>query len=418
MNIGKLSCLLLMLMFFVLGCTNKPNPVGTDWSHIRPASISDSLFTNQFSFTTPFKLTGNEQKLIVGSYEQKTAKSLLQFISLPDSIYQIVGTPTLRLVLGKRFSADPITLHFDKVVQNWSESGATWLNAYSTPDTVWSANYTVSSGIPDFSDIPDTIAVLGDTLHIDIPAESIQNWKLTNITGYSLQISTTQSNYIEIRSTESLFQPELVFKYKLSAADTTTYSYDHFAANDTFIMNDTNTQLTNDGLFLRDISPTRLFMKFDVPRSLFTYSDNSGDILSVNDFKHMTVNKAELVLNVKDNPYYGNSATFMATVYRVKTSITDPAVISDDDMEFITYTPVTTTSPGLGKVSINFTPILQSFTSYTTGSNNHGKENFGIIIRLTTENQDYSKVEFYGNGDDVPVAKRPKINIIYTPPFF
>jgi hypothetical protein len=409
MNIGKTILMVAMLMtLFFMGCTNKSNPVGSDWSHIRPASITDTLFTNHFSYTTAFKLTGNEQRLVIGSYDQKQAKALIQFSSFPDSIYQVVGTPKLSLVVQKRFSITPLTLHFGKVVQNWSESQATWTNAYS--DTTWQASYVTTSGIVDFSDIPDTIEVGGDTLHIDIPASTIQNWKTPGITGFTLQISTEQANYLEVRSTESLYAPKLVFSYKKSAADTTTYSYEHSALNDSFILQDTNSQLTSENLILRDISPTRLFMKFNIPGSLFTYNGDSGDTLSSIDLKHMTINKAELVLKVKDNPYYGNSATFMATVYRAKSPITNMAVITDDDMEFITYTPITTTSPGLGTVSINFTPVMQAFTSGV-------KQNNGIIIRLSTENQDYSKVEFYGMTES-DLSKRPKINIIYTPPAF
>jgi hypothetical protein len=408
MNIGKIICLVTLSSLILLGCTSKKNPVGMDWSHIHPALITDSLFTNQYSYTPTFKLTGNEQRLVIGKYEQKDSKALIQFGSMPDSIYLIVGTPTLKLVVNKRFSSTPLTLHFGKVVQNWAESQATWTHAYT--DTTWQATYITTSGISDFSDIPDTIAIGGDTLHIDIPATSIQNWEIPTINGYTLQISTEQDNYLEIRSSETVFAPQLSFSYKRTASDTTTYSYEHYATNDTFILNDANTQTTFDGLYLRNISPTRIFMKFDIPGSLFKYSDTEPDTLSAADFRHMTINKAELVLKVKENPYYSSSGTFMATVYRVKDPITEQTVIADANMEFITYTPITTSAPGLGTVSFNFTPILQSFTSGV-------KQNNGIIIRLTSENQDYAKVEFYGINDP-DISKRPKINIIYTPPFF
>ncbi len=408
MNIGKSLSLLLLVTLFFLGCTTKKNPIGTDWSHTRPAAITDSLITNQFSYFTAAKITGEEQRLIVGKNEQKEAKALIQFTSMPENIYQIIGTPSLKLVVNRSFTSLPLTLHFDKIVQNWSESQATWTNAYT--DTTWQATYINTSGISDVHDIPDTTEARVDTLNIEIPTNSIQNWKIPTINGYSLQISTEDSKFLEIRSSETLYAPQLVFKYKATESDTVTYTYSRYASYDTFILQDHDTQVTSNDLILRSISPTRIFMKFDTPRTLFKYNETDTTSLSSIDFKHMTINKAELVLKVKDNPYFGTDATFMATLYRVRIPVTEETVLTDDDMEFIYYTPITTTSPGLGFVSMNFTPLFQAFTSAE-------KPNYGVIIRLLTESQDYAKVEFYGIADP-DISKRPKINIIYTPPVF
>ncbi|HNW99877.1 MAG TPA: hypothetical protein PLE74_10880 [Candidatus Cloacimonadota bacterium] len=409
MKIGKTLYLVGIALIFLSGCTSKKNLVGSDWSHIKPlrTTLSDSVFTDEFSFKAAFKTTGNESRLIVGSYEQKEAKALIQFSTFPDSISQVLGTPKLRLVLNRKLSTSPMSLHFSKVVQNWSESQASWTHAYT--DTTWSANAFISSGIPDYSNVPDSIHAGGDTLFVEIPASSILNWQTAHVNGYSLLISTEQQNYLEIKSLESAYLPELVFSYKRTASDTTTYTYDRYAANDTFILQDNETQQVSNSLILKNIAPNRCFVKFNVPRSLFRYNDTDSTVLANDDFKRMTINKAELVLKVKSNPYYGSSSAIMATVYRVKTAVSHE-VISDDDMEFITYTPVTTATPGAGTVAFNMTPVLQAFTSGV-------KENFGMIIRLTTENQDYAKLEFYGS-DDPDVSKRPTINVIYTPPAF
>lgn len=409
MNIGKAICLVLVIALLLIGCTSKRNPIGMDWSKIHPTklTLNDSLFTDQYSYQTTFKLTGNEERLVVGNYDQKTSKAIMQFTSLPDTIYQIIGTPSLRLVVSKRFSANPLTLQFSKVIQNWSESQATWTHAYT--DTTWQSIYTTASGIPDFSDVPDTIGTGGDTLHIDVPASSIENWSTTSINGYSLQISTSQDNYLEIRSSETGLAPQLSFSYTKTVSDTTTYTYERSATIDTFILNDTNTQMTIPGLYLKSISPTRIFMKFAIPQTAFKYSDDSTETLSDTDFKHMTINHAELLLKVKDNPYFGTTSTLIASVYRVINPV-ENEVITDANMEFIAYTPITTAIPGTGNIAFKFTPVLQAFTSSV-------KANNGIIIRLSTEDQDFAKVEFYGIDDPDPTM-RPKINILYTPPAF
>lgn len=402
------TILLLLLVLLLTACTSRKNLTGFENSTLHPQQVvlAESLFTNTFSYQDSTHISGESTKLSIGTYEGAQAKALLKFYLMPSTIYEIVGQPQLKLTSAKKLATGAMVLHIDKVLQNWSESQANWTNAYT--DTTWSSTAFQNVSIPDFT-TPATIATTGDTLKIPIPSDVVKNWSHNRVSDFNLLLSSVSNGILEVKSSETSYGPILSFYYKKTATDTTTYHYEAEAILDSWITNLPNQQTAQNGFWMKNIAPGRLFLQFDIPRSSFVYSDDSTTVVSAEDMKRMTINKAELLIKVKTNPTYLSSEKLSVTAYRVKKEIAQAGFIANTDLEYLTYTPISSDTLGGTWFSINVTPFVQAVVSQKF-------TNQGLVIRSTAENYDFSKVEFFDHNTSNP-ADRPYLKLKYTTPY-
>jgi len=391
----------LMLMMLISACTNKDNLTGDNWSGIRPQTISDSLFTSGFSFPFEGKVSGKEPVLILGNHQSKDAMPVLRFTGLPENIDTAQNGELSFVVLRRSpYARGAISLNLYKLNQNWVADSTALVLDTNLSASALAANISV----------PDTIShTSGDTIRVLITANDIKNWKSENITGFNLALKTTDNGFIEIKSVESGNGPILKFDYT-STGSSTTKSYSSRAIMDSHRLNYSASEVVEDNWTMRNIGPSRIYMKFDLDRAKFV--DAEGNPLSDQQYKRCTINRAELVLYIKNNPYYNGVGYSFIARNVVKDSVFSAIALTKDDMEVISFTPTSLGTVSGDSLKINITPLIQAFTS-------GDRENKGIVISSMQEMLNFGELEFWHFGDpSLPATKAPKINITYTAPFF
>jgi len=123
------------------------------------------------------------------------------------------------------------------------------------------------------------------------------------------------------------------------------------------------------------------------------------------------VNKAEIVLHIKNNDYYNSSTSYSLYPFNVvKDSINSPLTLLKSDYETLVYT---SNSIGIIKgdsLTVDVTPIIQA---YTSGE----KIPKGIMIQSFQERKNFGTLEFWDCNESTPAEKKPYIKITYTPPY-
>jgi hypothetical protein len=136
-----------------------------------------------------------------------------------------------------------------------------------------------------------------------------------------------------------------------------------------------------------------------------------GVPLSDTQLKRVTINKAQLVLYIKNNPYYEKISYSLLALNVVKDSISTPVALADGDTELMSYTGTTSGLATGDSIVINITPMIQGYTSGNI-------ENKGIVIRSLHEMLNLGELEFWHFNDPLlPQNKKPVIRVTYTPPF-
>jgi len=397
----KFGSILILLIGLILilsfsACTKKNNLTGDNVSGIVPRiAIADS-FSLGYSYTHEGKVKGTESYIICGEEDGIEAIGVWRFTGLRDTM-TVIGEPVLKLVATRRSPLDsnPLALSFHKLAQHWTPDST---------DMILDSNISPLS-IPNFT-VADSISSAGDTLAISIPAAVIENWKMENVTGFNLVIKTVDGGWLEFKANELANGALLNFKYKVpGSADTLTYNQRAFI--DSYRVTGDQSAITTAAWKLKNLLPQRMFFRFALQDELFT--DGEGVVLSALDRKRMTINKAELVLFVKDNPYYG-SVRCNFYPYQVKMdTLAVPTVLTDNDLQIISNTFSSGTIISADSVKIDVTAVIQGFTSGNVSNN-------GIVIKNTAEMQNFGKVEFWHSAN-APAGKKPYIKIHYTTPF-
>lgn len=386
-----------VLVMLSLGCTKKDNLTGDNWSGIAPRIALADSFTMGYSYTHTGKVTGSETYLLCGSEEGIEAVAVMRWTGLYDSM-TVVAQPVLRLIATRRspLSRNPLILSFHKLSANW---------AADSTDLISDTDITPLA-IPDLT-VADSISTLGDTLSIDISEEIIEDWETEDVTGFNLVLKANTGSWMEFKSSGlSGYGPLLTFKYKVPS-DTTTYTYSQRAILDSYRVTGTQADIVNNTWKLKNLKPQRMFFRFTLPDNIFT--DMDGEVLSAQDRHRMTINKAELILFVKDNPYYANTTAYFFP-YNVKPdTLTSETVLTDSQLETLTYTYASGTIVNKDSVRVEITPIIQAFTS-------GDKPNNGIVVSCTSEMHNFGKLEFWHYAD-APEGKKPYIRIYYTEPY-
>ena len=415
-RISKAIIFILIFILIIMGCTQKKNTVGVPNVNNEPIEmiISDTTyFGNFYSFEDSCRNYIGNSKLIVGTYENNEAKSLIRFTSLPDTVYQF-DSENITLTLWLENSLNFESLEFGKLKQEWVEYLVTWEAA--TDSTDWEEEFFESL---DFTfDVEQT-----DSLNIEIPIEKFYSEVNRSyfvidslIYDYGLILysgsSDDENRFIEIKSRESGTQPLLSFDYT-PAEDDTSRTFSNTVTYDTsmFLKKDgTNEDFVTfeDELIISNIQPIKMYLNFDISDSVFI-ADSSG-IETNYDYTMMTINKAEIILSVKDSTEFTYPLETSFTLFPYLVTSEDPQIpfAYSEDYEYIYGSLNSSGSSADTEFIIDITKIVQVITS---GEN----ENNGILIKSTKENKDFSFIDFGTKFDE---GKEPKIRIIYTPPIF
>ncbi len=395
-----LSLILFLMIMIMSACTKKDNLTGDNWSGIRPITIVDSLFTQGFSFPAEGSVKGTEAIMLCGNYGGRDAISVMRFTGLPTEI-NTVEDATLQLVVLRRspYSRGPISIDLFKLNKNW---------AVDSTAVISDADISTTPLNPVSISVPDTVATAGDTLSFVIPASQILAWQTEDVTGFNIVARTSDSGFVEFRTIESGYGPLLTFSYR-KVGETSDRTYNQRAILDSYRVNAPVAGLTDNTFFLQSISPSRMYLKFELNETRFV--DNEGNVLTPLQYKRCTINKAELVLYIKNNPYY-NGINYSIFPYNViRDSISTPIALVDSDVETISYSVASTGLISGDSIVVNITPIVQAITS-------GDRENKGVMLKSLHEMVNFGELEFWHFLDPaLPANFEPKIRITYTPPY-
>ena len=407
-----IMALAMLTLFLGTGCIRKSNPTGNNWSDVYPLSFADSTsFIAGYSFAGSGTVKGTETNLLCGKYEGIESVTLLRFTGLPKAgDFSIPGgyqdSTWLELTLVKRspLIRYPVELKVYKLNQSW---------AADSTQLVQDANLSLIT--PVAFTIPDTVAASGTSVKIPIPMSEIEAWTSSADTlGFSLAIRSGDESYAEILSAESGRGPKLRFLYRLDTDDAEADDrvYEQRPTRDSYRVDSDAAPLLSDRWVVANISPSRIYVNFamdytkfrDVPRN----GQEIGLVLTEVQRKRATINKAELVLHVKSNPYYKSSSQYSLRGDRVRDSLdlTVPVEIADDKVAsgIISQAIVRGDS-----VVVNITPLIQAYSSGDS-------EPWGVVIRSMHEMLNFGRLEFW-HFTDAPANKKPTLRVTYTPPF-
>ncbi|MDZ4182358.1 MAG: hypothetical protein U1B83_05735, partial [Candidatus Cloacimonadaceae bacterium] len=372
------------------------------WSDVAPLSFTDSTsFALGFSYAATKTVTGTETNLLAGDFEGMQAAALMRFTGLPRDFsipvnYQDSTWLELTLVRRSPLSRNPVSLDVYKLNQVWvADSTALVQDANMTLITTQSFT------------IPDTILATGTDVRVPIPTSAVLEWfnaANADTLGWSLVVKTNTNAWVEMRATETGRGPQLRFKY-LSGSPAEEKEYKARATRDSYRVTAPPAAMLENRWVLQNLSPSRVYLQFLDNFDL--YKDMQGNTLSEAHRKRVTINKAELIFHVKDNPYYGTSVQYSLRGDRVsRDSINAPVELTETDA----VSGITTTTFVKGdSVIVNITPLIQAYSS--------GDEtNRGVIIRSMQEILNFGKLELW-HFSDAPDGKKPKLRVTYTPPY-
>ncbi|MCK4312922.1 MAG: hypothetical protein KAW88_09330, partial [Candidatus Cloacimonetes bacterium] len=341
------------------------------------------------------------------------AVTLIKFTSLPDSFYAIEDANLILSIKNKHnFDIiDNTTLKIGRIInEDWYESTALW-NA-PTDSTSWSGNeFSLFNG-DDFELIPDLVMTLEeDSLVIVIPEYLIENWIDTDSLNFGLALYTPGGNcFLEINSSENGnddLKPFITYDYQETDTDT-LITNTVYASHDITIFYTDDEYTTFPGqLILSNIQPIKMFMKFDLPDSIFTNEIESDIQDTVLFIQRLTINKADLILKNNGVNAYPLDGTiyidpFIMTADSTSLNWDDTSfpLLSEDDYEDL-YISSSSDSLTSEEFKVDIMKIVQSFTSGEY-------DNYGVMLKSIYENKDFIHLEF---------DLEPEIQITFTPPY-
>ena len=206
---------------------------------------------------------------------------------------------------------------------------------------------------------------------------------------------------------ESSNSPKLNIKYK-TETEGEWITYNQSPAKDTYTLEAQETD-PSELWKISNLNSTCLYIKYQPSYTLF--KDNDENQLSEIQIKRLTVNKAEIVLHIKNNDYYNATTSYSLYPFNVvKDSITDPVLLLKSDYETLVYTVTSKGTITGDSLTVDITPIVQA---YTSGE----KIPKGIMIQSTQERKNFGTLEFWDCNASTPVEKKPYVKITYTPPY-
>jgi len=398
--------LLALMLIMVSGCTTKDNPTGNNWSDILPQSFTDdSSFDLGFSFGTEVEVKGDETNLLCGDFNGIEVVTVAHFSALPDS-FAIPNTRSyadstwlqLTVIRQAPLRRTPTVLSIYKLDQYWKEDAAS---------EVLDANMTQ---IGETFTLPDSVSSSGTDIKIPIPIEVLNGLNAADQDSISIVIKANPGSYAELRSRSTGRGPLLRFKYRAISSDgsvaTEDSEYSSRAIKDSYRTDAEVAPVVPDQWMISNLGPSRVFVRWVDNWNHF--KDQDGTTLSEARRKQVTINKAELIFYTDDNPYYAGLVQYSLKADRVESdSITAPMQILPAHVS-----SGTTTSTSFVKGD----SIVVDITTHMQGFVNGKKTNRGLVIRSEQEMQNFGELglEHFLNA---PAGRKPKLRVIYTPPW-
>ena len=419
----KFQIIGLLLLVLLLGaCTKKNNLTGTNWSDIDALSFADAeAVVSGYSFPADslLNITNNKKNLLVGNWQGSTAMSILRFTGLPDSAafakYIDPSELKLDIVLQRRneLQREPLALNFYQVTKGWA----------ANPDTLVEADYSL---IPDTRTLVPASIITSDTLSVDLPISLIQYWLAdaespTDRTGLNILIKAENEGFVELKLSTATVGSKLSFKYKDAATDPEFKDFERYANFNSYSFTHPEVEPSPNAWKLSNFAPQRMYVDLQPDFTMFKNEDEDGATLLPEELKRVSINKAELVLYIKDDlPNYKNTSSYKVSAFLLKERPEDGAVIPTLAMQtpmFIS-TLESFVSSSSDSILINITPIIQAYISEKSFSDDTVVTPKGIVIMSNYERKDFGEIEFYHPLDlSAPAEKRAYIRIKYTPPF-
>ena len=396
---------LFALVLFSFACTKKDNLTGVNWAGDISHTFTDktaikggySFVADELSTTDP-GLKG----LLVGSWQGSSAQSLLRFSALPSTEtlagYESISEAKLELVALRRDAQpqkEPLSLEFYKM-----------LGGYAHPDSVDMDKLQYIGEL----EIPAEISSQ-DTLSLDLDAAEILNWPSeadSTALNIFITLKEAQEGFVEFRLSTFSEGAKLSFKYQM-AADSEIESFNTHAIRQDIRFSATESGLLPEAFRISNFRFQRSYLDLD---PVFTrFVDFDGTPLDSLALKRVNINKAELILHIKDLPNKSNTYSYFLKSYLVKERPDSLDAIPTADLESISFyqslqKQVLSTADS---VAINITPIIQA---YTSGK----KEAQGIVLKSSYEKKDFGELEFY-HPLDAETEKHPYIRVKYSAPY-
>ncbi|MEN6445979.1 MAG: hypothetical protein ABFC98_08055 [Candidatus Cloacimonas sp.] len=397
-----MMCVITILML-ISGCTDKKNLTGDNFSDVSAITVNDeSGIMNGYSFPAEklATISGSETKLLAGSYQNATAISFLRFTGLPEDMINIrPDSCFLQVKISKRSALprNPLKLKLYKLNKVWSDSID--LEAITNSDLSQNplAEWTVA----------DTIGSTGKVVKFALPTSEIFNWETPDTLGWNFVLKTENDGWVEIISSEQSTGPKLNLNYQ-TEVEGEYETYNEFPAKDTYTLN-APVGVTSESWKISNLTSTRMYLLYEPTYTIF--KDNEGNMLDSLQIKRMTINKAVIVLHIKQNDYYSGTNSYSLYSFNVvKDSITDMIPLVTGDYEIISNTVTSTGYVSSDSITVDITPIMQAYSSAD-------KKPKGIMIQSLQERQNFGTVEFWDCKDSTPAGKKPYIKITYTPPY-
>jgi hypothetical protein len=424
--------LFILIISFVFACTKKKNTVGVPDNELVPheCKITYEKLERFYSYEDSLS-NANSTKLSVGTFQEKTVYSLIQFQHMPDTT-ESVQNANLKMYIQDVKDFEATQLKIGRMNTLWAENKATWFAA--TDSTVWTNGETFSDN--DYEEIFDiSYSLESDTLDIQLPDDLVYNWITADSTNFGLVLFTENDGtekFIEFYSTESVSYPVLSFDY-FDAEEDSLISYtssNNLATDVTIYTREEDAQVLDVQLFLANMLPARMFLKFDITASLFLQENSPGiefvnvensGITTEEEFSRMNILQAELVLTRKSSEINqhllsGSVRTYLVTNESVDSDSPDLPIQFMDD--YISYGKTSTLGELDFHYKIDVTAIVQTMTSgvYDELGDTFVYENKGFIIKSVNDNYDLQYLDFYTDTAENE-AYRPYLKIVYTPPF-
>lgn len=423
--------MIVIMMIMISACTHKKNPVGTSGQQGPTpieTEITTDLFAKFYSFEDSIR-NYNSDILIAGNYFSNDfpnqAVTLLKFSSLVDTFYQVENVRLfLRINENYNFDViDNISLKVGKIISaDWFETTATWLAPSDSTQWFAADEFSFADG-EDVEMLPDLeMELIDDSLSIFLPQLLLEDWILADSLNFGLALFTEdEDKFVEFHSAESDDEnsPRLYFDYRETEEDT-LITYYRTPTHDVLIYDSDDVyQIFEDKLIASNIQPIKMLTKFDIPASIFTEVDYFNTVIedTLLYLQRLTINRAELILSYENDFPYPLEATinldpYLVIVDSTDWNLTDPylPLLSSDDYQD-PYISSSSDSLNSAAFAVNITGIIQKIVAGEA-------ENFGIMIRSLYENRDFRHTEFFYDENDLSNPKNPKINIIFTPPYF
>lgn len=411
----KFQIIGLLLIIILMGaCTKKDNLTGTNWSDVKAESYTDlDAVVSGYSYPADslLSITSNRKNLLVGNWQGSTAMSILRFTGLPADTtiagYYELTELNLDIVLQRRNKTErePLALNFYKVNTGWAVN----------PDTLSEGDYSLIPGISTL--VPPSITS-SDTLKISLPYSLMQTWQAdADSTGLNILIKAENEGFVELMLSTATQGSKLSFKYKEKETDTEYQDFTRFATFNSYSFTHPETEVSPAAWKLSNFAPQRMYVDLQPDYTMFRTA--AGDTLSLEQLKRATINKAELVLFIKDDlPNYKNAPSYKVSAFLLKERPEDGSIIPTLDMytpEFISslQSVVNTASDSL---VVNITPIMQAYISGKQYADDTVITPQGIVIMSNYERKDFGELEFY-HPLTAPNEKQAYIRVKYTPPF-